>query len=248
MCGIAGALVYDPAIARLDCLLAAIDASAARGRDAFGVVRWSPSTEFRKYGCHVCGPHDWLEQLGQPESGELTAYLHVSRAEPTTEWRREKTESDIPPFVAGGIAVAHNGIIANDHELAQEHTLQPSSSIDTAIVPLLAARLGTWEAVAAIEGGCALAIFDSRQQTLALWRNFMPIVLTWEPGIVCFASEVDFFPKARRPFRSHQLWKLPPFSGIELSSEGFRGPWGHGDDAEKCEWEPYPELRWRNHG
>jgi glucosamine 6-phosphate synthetase-like amidotransferase/phosphosugar isomerase protein len=252
MCGIAGALVYDPAIARLECLLAAIDASAARGQDAFGVVRWSPSTGFRKYGRHVCGPHGWLEQLGQPESGELTAYLHVSRAEPTTEWRPDKTDADIPPFVDEGVAVAHNGIISNDEELIRHHDLHAISRIDTAIVPSLVARLGIWEAVAALKGGSALAILDSRQQTLALCRNFLPLVLTWEPGIVCFASEASFFPEAQRAFRRYQRWHLPPFSAIEISAQGFRGPmecdYGRPAPAENNAWCSFPELRRSNHG
>src|SRR4051812_31404655 len=196
MCGIAGALVYDPAIARLDCLLAAIDGSAARGQDAFGVVRWSPSTAFRKYGSHVPGPHDWLEQLGRPGPDELTVYLHTSRAEPTTEWRRDKTDADIPPFVDEGVAVAHNGIISNDEELIRCYDLHAISPIDTAIVPPLVARLGSWDSVQALKGGNALAIFDSNREALALYRNFLPLVLTWEPGIVCFASEASFFPRA----------------------------------------------------
>src|SRR5262245_17696647 len=123
MCGIAGAFIYDPAVARLDCLFAAVNASKARGRDAFGAVRWSPSTAFRKYARHVRGRHSWLAELGGPQPGELTTYLHTSRAEPTTEWRREKTDSDIPPFVDHNVAVAHNGIIANDEELTRQYGL-----------------------------------------------------------------------------------------------------------------------------
>jgi 7-cyano-7-deazaguanine synthase len=252
MCGIAGALVYDPGIARLDCMLAAIDASAARGQDGFGVVRWSPSSGFRKYGRHVCGPHDWLEQLGRPESEELTLYLHTSRAEPTTEWRREKAESDIPPFVDEGVAVAHNGIISNDEELIRRYDLHPISPIDTAIIPPLVAQLGIWDSVQALKGGNALAIFDSRREALALYRNFLPLVLTWEYGIVCFASEASFFPEAQRAFRGYQRWHLPPFSAIEISAQGFRGPmecdYGRAAPAENHAWCPFPELHRRNHG
>ncbi len=252
MCGIAGALVYDPGIARLDCLLAAVTASASRGQDAFGVVRWSPSIGFRKYGRHVCGPHDWLEQLGRPEPEELTVYLHTSRAEPTTEWRREKTELDIPPFVDEGVAVAHNGIISNDGEVTRHYDLHPISRIDTAIIPPLVARLGIWDSVKGLKGGNALAIFDSQREVLALYRNFLPLVVTWEPGIVCFASEAAFFPQAGRPIRHYQTWELPPWSGIELSAQGFRGPlscdYGTADDAEKFAWVSFPNLCWSNHG
>jgi len=247
MCGIAGALIYEPGAARLDCLLAAVDASAARGEDSFGVVRWSPSEGFRHYGRPGRERNGWLDAVGGPAADEPTVYLHTSRAEPTTEWQQNKTDEDIPPFIAEGIAVAHNGIIANDEELANRYRINPASQIDTALLPPLVSRLGVWRTVANLKGGAALAIFDSASAQLVLCRNFMPLVTTWQPGIICFASEADFFPGTGAPFPPYQLWELPPFTGIELSARGFRGPfaWGKqpqsGDDAA---WRPYPSLRW----
>lgn len=250
MCGIAGALVYEPSVARLDGLLAAVDASAARGVDSFGVVRWSASAGFRSYRRLGQVNGEWIQSVGYPESAEPTIYIHTSRAEPTTEWRREKKETDIPPFVDKGIAVAHNGIIANDEELATEHTLSRTSPIDTAIIPPLIAHIGVWETVAAIKGGAALAIIDSSRARLVLCRNFMPLAITWEPGIVCFASEAAFFPDAAQPFRRYQIWELPPYTGIELSAEGYCGPvsWGERLQEERAAWQTYPELAWRTYG
>lgn len=249
MCGIAGALVYDPNAARLDCLLAAVEASAARGEDSFGVVRWSPSTGFRRHGRVGLAPQDWLDAVGRPEADEPTVFLHTSRAEPTTEWIREKTDRDIPPFVVDGIAVAHNGIVANDEELARTHQIARVSPIDTAVIPALVSRLGIWRTIATLKGGAALAIFDSASTRLVLCRNFMPLVLIWEPGIVCFASEAGFFPSARDPFPPFQLWELPPHTAIELSAEGFCGPFAWGEDPEQItdrRWRPYPSLKWSN--
>src|SRR5436190_178910 len=102
MCGIAGALIYEPKSARLDCLIAAVDASAVRGEDSFGVVRWSPSAGFRRYGRPGKERDGWLDAIGWPAPDEPTMYIHTSRAEPTSEWQREKTAHDIPPFVAEG--------------------------------------------------------------------------------------------------------------------------------------------------
>jgi 7-cyano-7-deazaguanine synthase len=247
MCGIAGALVYDPNVARLDCLLAAVDASATRGEDSFGVARWSPSTGFRHHGKPGRQRDGWLDAVGGPAADEPTIYLHTSRAEPTTEWQRNKTERDIPPFIAEGIAVAHNGIVANDEELATKYRIERTSQIDTAMVPSLVARLGVWRTVANLKGGAALAIFDSASARLVLCRNFMPLVTIWEPGIVCFASEAAFFPGSGGPFLPFQVWELPPYAGIELSAQGFRGPfaWGKQPQSWKDEdWRPYPSLRW----
>jgi glucosamine 6-phosphate synthetase-like amidotransferase/phosphosugar isomerase protein len=247
MCGIAGALIYDPRVARLDCLLAAVEASAARGEDSFGVVRWSPSTGFRHHGWPGRKRDRWLDTVGAPAPDEETIYLHTSRAEPTTEWQRIKTDRDIPPFVADGIAVAHNGIVANIEELASTYRLSPKSRIDTAAVPSLVARLGVWRTIANLKGGAALAIFDSASTHLVLCRNFMPLVTIWEPGIICFASEAAFFPGAGQPFPQFQLWELPPYTGIELSAQGFRGPfpWGKLPKSASDEhWRAYPSLRW----
>jgi 7-cyano-7-deazaguanine synthase len=246
MCGIAGALIYDQKVARLDCLLAAVDASAGRGEDSFGVVRWSPSTGFRRHGRLGQTRDGWLDAVGWPEPDEPTVFLHTSRAEPTTEWIRHKTDRDIPPFVAEGVVVAHNGIVANDDELARAYRIARLSPIDTAVIPALVARLGVWRAMASLKGGAALAIFDSASAQLVLGRNFMPLALIWEPGIVCFASEAGFFPGARDPFPPFQLWELPPHTAIELSARGFRGPFAWGEQPEpwsENDWLAYPRLK-----
>lgn len=251
MCGIAGAFVYECGLARLGSFVAAVEASSARGEDSFGVVRWSPSTGFRQYRCGGRGRPGWLEELGLPADGEPTVYLHTSRAEPTTEWRRHRSEMDIPPFVDEGIAVAHNGIIANDHALAEEYGLVRISPVDTAIIPPLVARLGVWRALAALKGGAALAILDSRRAALVLCRNFMPLTIAWEPGMVCFASEGCFLPGFGRPLRPYQSWELPPFCGLEFSPHGYRGPVGWGESPENAAdepWQPFPSLTWRSDG
>jgi len=253
MCGIAGALVYEPKIARLNRLITAVNASVSRGEDSFGVVRWSPSSGFKCYRHMGQGKVGWLQSVGFPETDEPTFYIHTSRAEPTTEWRQEKGETDIPPFVGMGIAVAHNGIIANDKELVAEYMLSQISFIDTAIIPSLIQTIGVWKAVAAIRGGFALGIIDSQRSSLVLCRNFMPLSLAWEPGIVCFASEATFFSEADQPFRPYQIWDLPPYTGIELYSDGYSAPvaWeelqnrqGAGNEKRH----PYPQLNWRTHG
>lgn len=245
MCGIAGALIYDQSVARLDGLVAAVDASASRGEDSFGVVRWSPSTGFRRHASLGQARDRWLDLIGRPEPGEPTVFLHTSRAEPTTEWLRHKTHTDIPPFIVDGVAVAHNGIIANDKELARAYQVTPISEIDTAVVPALVSRLGVRQTVANLKGGAALAIFDSTSARLVLCRNFMPLVIIWAPGIVCFASEAGFFPGARDPFPPFQLWELPPHTGIELSTRGFVGPFAWGEQAApNGDWLPYPSMNW----
>ena len=246
VCGIAGALIYDSSTARLDNFQAAVNGSASRGVDSFGMVRWSPSIGFRHQGRLGPGAVGWLDAIGRPAADELTIYLHTSRAEPTTEWQKTKTGSDIPPFVDEGIAVAHNGIIANDDELAKKYDIRRASLVDTAVLPPLVARIGVWQAIASLKGGAALAVFDSRSESFVLGRNFLPLAIAWEPGVVCFASEARFFPNFDQPFRQFHLWELPPYSAIELSAGGFHGPfvWGDLPSPENESWLPFPSLKW----
>jgi len=252
MCGIAGAIVYDPCQARLDSFLSVVDASQIRGKDSFGMLRWSPTSGITRFAVLDCKGRDWLAEIGAPATDEQTIYIHTSRAEPTTEWCRRKSSIDIPPFADEGVGVAHNGIIANDRELISRYGLQPVSEIDTAVLPPLIAKIGVWSAVANIQGGAALAIVDSRRKVLTLCRNFMPLIIAWQPGIVCFASEAGFFPDATKPFKSNQLWELPPYTGIELSAKGYRGPVNWGDEpiweSDDEGWLPFPALNWRERG
>ena len=241
MCGIAGAFVYDSKMANLDLFYEAVKASRGRGTDSFGVVEWTPSSgwfEFRRFQATI---DDCIEDL-KTEDGAL--YLHTSRAEPTTEWKKKKTERDIPPFKGGHIAVAHNGIISNDHELVKQYDIVRQSNIDTTILPELIGRIGVWRTIRELKSGNALGIIDVERGRLYLCRNFLPLVIAWQPGIVAFASEAKFFPGSDELFPSFRLWILPPFSAMEFSFKGYRGPvqWGFIPDFDENEWKPYPDF------
>src|SRR5690606_39454844 len=77
-------------------------------------------------------------RLGGDELGvgqDTTIVLNNNRAEPTTEWVAEKSEVDIQPFTYDGWIVAHNGVIANDRELAEQYGVTPYTSIDSGVLP-----------------------------------------------------------------------------------------------------------------
>jgi 7-cyano-7-deazaguanine synthase len=247
MCGIAGAIVYQPKIATLNRFFEAVAASSARGEDGFGVVRWTRSTAWTEFRRPHCRSSEWTEVFKLLPLTEPSFYLHTSRAEPTTEWCKVKTLADIPPFRDRTIAVAHNGIISNDQELESRFCLSRNSIVDTAILPGLIRKLGVWRALKEIEGGAALGVIDAERERLYLCRNFMPITVIWEPGVICFASEARFFKGAGDPFVPFQTWDLPPFTSMELAPDGFRYPirWGEEPDfGDKGSRKPYPDLCW----
>lgn len=237
MCGIAGALVYGNAPA--DLFFDAVRACRSRGQDSFGLVRWSLAEgwkEVRSFASDGAGCSTFLADQGCPRF-----YLHTSRAEPTTEYKRLKSEDDVPPFRRASVAVAHNGTIANDRQLARRFGIQVSSSIDTAIMPELVRRLGFWQALKYLQGGCAFGVVDAECGSLYMARNFLPLTIVWQPGILVFASERNFFPQADSPFPPYRMWDLPAYMGIEFSPLGYRDPvpWG---ELPQQNWNPFPHF------
>lgn len=64
------------------------------------------------------------------------------RAEPTTEWVKEKTIRDVHPFSDDEWLVVHNGTIANDQALVDSGFPKSGSSIDSAVLPSLFSAYG----------------------------------------------------------------------------------------------------------
>ena len=148
-----------------DLFFHAVGECRSRGEDSFGIVRWSPTggwKELRRLRCPVGDCVDFFRD-GEPEPH---FYLHTSRAEPTTEFRPHKANTDIPPFRDSNVAVAHNGIIANDDRIATHFGINPKSSIDTAILPPLIQQLGFWRAIGQLRGGSAFGVVDAERGSL----------------------------------------------------------------------------------
>jgi glucosamine 6-phosphate synthetase-like amidotransferase/phosphosugar isomerase protein len=242
MCGIAGALVYGETSA--DLFFHAVSECRSRGEDSFGVVRWSPSKAWKELRRLTCSVEECMYFFQDGDAGPQY-YLHTSRAEPTTEFRATKTEADIPPFRDGDVAVAHNGIIANDGWIAKRFEIEPMSTIDTAIVPKLVQRLGFWRAIQQLRGGNALGVVDAQRGSLYLGRNFLPLTVVWVPGMVAFASEPHFFTGVDSPFPPYRIWQIPAFTAIEFSPVGYRQPvcWGDvPDENAGSKWQSFPEF------
>ena len=129
--------------------------------------------------------------------------------------------------------------------IKKEYHINTLSSIDTAILPELILKIGVWPTILLIEGGNALSIIDVKTTTLYLYRNFLPLTISWQPGAVVFASEKHYFKGHNSPFLNHRVWELPPYSGIELSPKGYK----FYDKIEKLcglnhrtAWENYPDY------
>jgi glucosamine 6-phosphate synthetase-like amidotransferase/phosphosugar isomerase protein len=242
MCGIAGALVYGEA--RPDLFFCAVSECRNRGEDSFGVVRWSPVRGWKELRRLSCSLEECIDFFQDGDPGPHY-YLHTSRAEPTTEFRPAKTEADIPPFRDGDIAVAHNGIIANDKRIARFFHITATSPIDTAIVAVAVQRIGFWRAIRLFRGGSAFGVIDAQRGSLYIARNLLPLTVIWLPGMVAFASELHFFPDADNPFPPYRVWQMPTFTAIECCPRGYRDPvrWGDvPDETIEAQWRSFPEF------
>ncbi len=213
MCGINGALFYDSDPDQ-DVLKGIIERCADRGQDSCGVVAWGPEG-WRESRC-IGGPENLPEHFLPPMTRII---INSNRAEPTTEWVREKTLADVPPFRNERYAVSHNGVIANDKELRATYGLDTASVIDTAILPPLLDKLGVRCAIDVLVGGLALAILDAATETLHLYRNFMPLAFVWSPGLYYFSSEVKNLPQSGIG-SLFTLEVLSPFSGVTIERSG----------------------------
>lgn len=174
MCAIVGAWTARPCRHDLNELMAA---AVVRGRDSWGVVT----------------DEDAARAVGQLTPGEAPVLwgrwaLANLRAEPTTEWVPGKDATrDVQPFTAGPLTVAHNGTVANDHELAPAgYDPDARSTIDTARWAAAAALDPTPEGVLALldrtVGSYGIAVAHERDGWVLLATNWKPLFVRCRAG------------------------------------------------------------------
>ena len=168
--------------------------ASERGRDSYGIValdRAGTWRAFRRLGPPARADNAWSTVIDRNTS----ILIANTRAEPTTEFVREKTEADIQPFQGHFFVVAHNGIISNDAKLAQCYGIERTTEIDSAVLPPLFHILGVPVGLQQIQGSFSIAAADCREpQILHLARNFKPLVyqMDAETGALWFASSADY--------------------------------------------------------
>lgn len=179
MCSISGGFSFNEGWLDLDFLTKLVKKGEKRGRDAFGIA------------CPFLGSTQ--KYLSKPSTTQFeipfspSVVLINNRAEPTTEWVKNKSLVDVQPYSYKSVTIVHNGTIANDKELREQYQL-PSlgTSIDSSVLPPLFYR--EWDGIdenklitllsQTIVGSFALAIYDQRNpQTLWLAVNYKPLTL-----------------------------------------------------------------------
>lgn len=215
MCSIFGCIVPEGAsLERANHIVnVLIERSHERGRDGRGfdiiasekgeIVQWDWKSAERYTGwmpLHIVDAYD------NPNGISLIGNL---RAEPTTEYVKDKLHDDQQPYRVGKWAIVHNGTIANDKEW---RTGEVNTTIDSAaIVELLDGQrtghldveeLGRYFAgcVRLLKGSYAiLATHTDHPGVVFAACNYRPIWYGRHDGVTYFASSRDYFVEAIAP-------------------------------------------------
>lgn len=159
-----------------------------RGKDSFGYTIFNDgpqaSEKLRSFK-FIDRPSNILPKVPiQIRYGDYLL-LNNNRAEPTTEFVKDKKMTDVQPFNGSTVWIAHNGTIANDKEIKAKHGLNPNTRIDSAVIPWVLEKsdfsqdslfqILTEELV----GSYALAAYSKKYDKLVLATNYKPLFLLY---------------------------------------------------------------------
>ncbi|QIW25100.1 7-cyano-7-deazaguanine synthase QueC [Sulfolobus sp. S-194] len=225
MCSVTGVLIIKPEnYEKIEKkFIQILKRAEDRGRDSFGVIVIEKDGSIKK-----------VKALGRPSTQEEKLYgildenskviIANNRAEPTTEYVRQKTEEDIQPFEGERYILTHNGIIANDLELEKKYNVVRRTKIDSAVIPPILDKYWDGEIeklrkiLNDIKGSFAFIIGDKKKpDRIYIAQNFKPVYMMYdrELGAIFFTSLDDYFDAS--PFDS--VTKLDPYSIVEVNDK-----------------------------
>ena len=195
-------------------------AGSDRGRDAFGYVAfkdgWTKSQRFLKSSA------DCAAELNIPPDTRIL--LSNNRAEPTTEFVKEKSLSDVQPYTYGNTTIVHNGTIANDKDIKAKFNLQLNTEIDSAVIPYVFDQLENYtkENIKAILtktliGSFALAVYNAKLNKLILATNYKPLNLLFDKdtSTLFFSSLESYLHTSNYTFTENEIFKeVNPYTAL----------------------------------
>jgi 7-cyano-7-deazaguanine synthase len=199
--------------------------STERGRDGWGYRLIQGGIERDERHNSMYYPFSEDDFFVEPQRGTLIGNM---RAEPTTEFVREKQRSDQQPYRLGRWAIVHNGTIANDAEL---RTNELPTRIDSAAIVELLALLDPDGvettpseqfafAIGKLKGSYAiLATHDDEPGVIYAACNYRPIWWANEGLELYFTSSRDYFPDHMHPIMlpPYSIWRFDAEGGVQLN-------------------------------
>lgn len=208
--------------------VALLNHSKSRGRDGYG------------YLYQQAGSHNFIEKqvgsafrVGMPVAipefrvGVTTKIVGNCRAEPTTEYVKEKRREDQQPYSLNGWHIAHNGTVANDKELRTELV---DTKIDSAAIVEIMPRISKdmppfrafeyfTKAIKQLKGSFAiLAANDEIKGHVFVAANYRPVWYAVGDGGVCFASSKETL---ERSCCAGVPQMLPPYTAAMFNIQGI---------------------------
>lgn len=210
--------------------------SRERGRDGFGYEtagRLALDTPFYDARWHIeRNTPAFAETVQFIPSDAVSGYFIANlRAEPTTEYVKEKCENDQQPYSDGNWTIVHNGTIANDKEI---RTGRVHTDIDSAAIVELMERIEGLkpcetsddaayvfeQAVLRLKGSYAiLAVHSKFPKIIFAAANYRPIWYIKTQFGFFFASSRSYFPAGQVP----QMMGPYTMSLFDASSMTVRG-------------------------
>jgi 7-cyano-7-deazaguanine synthase len=203
MCGIAGFIRVHGSTGRVSRQFelyfnAVLTAISQRGPDSFGIGIFGDSTPSNPFiSKRARAPLAISDQVNIICNAYQSGYVLAGfRGVPTTEAWNPDDPKCVQPYIneESGSGVTHNGMVANDKELAALYGLGPPLIDSYILLTHLAEADGMLkERLSELESGSAIAMYDEQHDNLILARNFRGLALAvWqndEQTFLVWASE-----------------------------------------------------------
>lgn len=236
MCAIFGALTWcktEDDVNRANGILRRIYSEAhERGRDGRGYMITSNTQGLISSQHEIV--HYEQAKLKAPEvtrESSVFTLLGNTRAEPTTEYVKDKHPNDQQPYKTSNWIIVHNGTIANDRQLREEarqalssHNIAPTQVDSAAIAETLQALeleqeepfTTFFDAVDRIKGSYAILATHNNDCEIHVAVNYRPVwYLVTDFGV--------FFASTRESFGGHYSPKMvEPYTAMAFSMYGSR--------------------------
>jgi 7-cyano-7-deazaguanine synthase len=215
-CAIVGALAVRPNAQFVNRLHVLMERSTNRGSDSWGWVAAMHERVGYKHN-HELGKFTPTTPLDLPVIPDGFTGVATLRGEPATEWVREKSIGDIPPFASPSKlwVFAHNGTIANDKALLARYgdvDDEPPTAIDSYVIGILLDRFGWKDTVEMLEGSFALVGYNITAPGTMWWAaNYKPLYLLAIEGGALFASQREYFTGFYNPLVDPSPVQLGPY-------------------------------------
>ena len=236
MCSVFGLLTLPQNVTNIATLISDMEFVASqskeRGNDGFGFYLQSShgNSVYQRETKPAQYEPEFRSSVGaMAREGSLGQLRMVGncRAEPTTEWVKDKQEYDQQPYVVGNWVIAHNGTIANDADLRFVVDHHPSLIDSAAIAEVLnnlSHKTGLPDeqvfekCIAALKGSFAiLAINLDCPDRIYFACNYRPLWFAYTDyrSQLWFASARDYLPQD-----GHMI---PPYSYGYFTADATAG-------------------------